>query len=75
MSTEPSRQHVDLPGGRVYYELRGSGPLLLVVGQPMTSGPFGPLADLAEDHSDGGAARSAPTEKSRPAANCSCCTC
>jgi hypothetical protein len=53
MSTEPSRHYVDLPGGRVYYELRGSGPLLLVVGQPMTSGPFGPLADLAEDHSDG----------------------
>ena len=31
--------------------MRGSGPLLLVVGQPMTSGPFGPLADLlAADH-------------------------
>jgi pimeloyl-ACP methyl ester carboxylesterase len=35
----------------VYYEVRGSGPLLLVIGQPMTSGPFGPLADLlAQDH-------------------------
>ncbi len=35
----------------LYYEVRGSGPLLLVIGQPMTSGPFGPLADLlAEDH-------------------------
>ena len=40
-----------MPGARVYYEVRGSGPLLLVVGQPMTSGPFAPLADvLAEDH-------------------------
>ena len=46
-----TRHHLEVPGGRVYYEVRGSGPLLLVVGQPMTSGPFGPLADLlAEDH-------------------------
>jgi pimeloyl-ACP methyl ester carboxylesterase len=43
--------HLDVPGARIYYEVRGSGPLLLVVGQPMTSGPFAPLADLlAEDH-------------------------
>ncbi len=46
-----TRNHLEVPGGRVYYEVRGSGPLLLVVGQPMTSGPFGPLADLlARDH-------------------------
>jgi pimeloyl-ACP methyl ester carboxylesterase len=51
MSTEPSRRHVEVPGGSVYYEVRGSGPLLLVVGQPMTSGPFAYLADLlADDH-------------------------
>lgn len=38
-------------GGRLYYEVRGSGPLLMVIGQPMTSEPFGPLADdLASDH-------------------------
>jgi pimeloyl-ACP methyl ester carboxylesterase len=44
-------RHLEVPGGRIYYEVRGSGPLLLVVGQPMTSGPFAPLADLlAEDH-------------------------
>ena len=50
MST-PSVPHLDVPGGSVYYEVRGSGPLLLVVGQPMTSGGFAPLADLlAEDH-------------------------
>jgi pimeloyl-ACP methyl ester carboxylesterase len=50
MST-PSQHHLDVPGGSVYYEVRGSGPLLLVVGQPMTSGGFAPLADLlAEDH-------------------------
>ena len=51
MSTQPSQHHLDVPGGRLYYELRGSGPLLLVIGQPMTSAPFGPLADLlAADH-------------------------
>jgi pimeloyl-ACP methyl ester carboxylesterase len=51
MSTQPSQHHLDVPGGSVYYERRGSGPLLLVIGQPMTSGAFGPLADLlAEDH-------------------------
>src|SRR5215218_5212988 len=38
--------HLDVPGGRLYYEVRGSGPLLLVVGQPMTSAPFARLAEL-----------------------------
>ena len=43
--------HLEVPGASLYYEVRGSGPLLLVVGQPMTSAPFGPLADLlASDH-------------------------
>ncbi|GAA3606658.1 alpha/beta fold hydrolase [Microlunatus ginsengisoli] len=42
---------LEVNGGRIYYEVRGAGPLLLVVGQPMTSGPFGPVADLlAADH-------------------------
>ena len=51
MSTQPSQHHLDVPSGSLYYEVRGSGPLLLVIGQPMTSAPFGPLADmLAEDH-------------------------
>jgi len=50
MST-PSKHRLEVPGGSVYYELRGSGPLLLVFGQPMTSGGFAALADLlAEDH-------------------------
>jgi pimeloyl-ACP methyl ester carboxylesterase len=40
-----------IPGGRLYYELRGSGPLLAIVGAPMHSGPFAPLAELmAADH-------------------------
>jgi pimeloyl-ACP methyl ester carboxylesterase len=45
------RHHLDVPGGSLYYEVRGSGPLLLVIGQPMTSAPFAPLAELlARDH-------------------------
>jgi pimeloyl-ACP methyl ester carboxylesterase len=51
VSPAPSRHYLDGQGGRLYYEVRGSGPLLLVIGQPMPSGPFAPLADLlAEDH-------------------------
>src|SRR5437868_14377773 len=33
-------------GARLYYELRGSGPLMAIVGAPMHSAPFAPLADL-----------------------------
>ena len=36
---------LDVPGARLYYETRGSGPLLLMIGSPMDSGPFRPLAD------------------------------
>jgi pimeloyl-ACP methyl ester carboxylesterase len=51
MSTEPSQHFLDVADGKVYYEVRGSGPLLLVIGQPMTSGPFAAVADLlAKDH-------------------------
>jgi pimeloyl-ACP methyl ester carboxylesterase len=40
-----------VPGVRLYYELRGSGPLLAIVGAPMHAAPFAPLADLlAADH-------------------------
>ncbi len=51
MKTQPNSHHLDVGDGRLYYEVRGSGPLLLVIGQPMTSAPFEPLADLlADDH-------------------------
>jgi pimeloyl-ACP methyl ester carboxylesterase len=46
MAAQPTSHRLDVPGAQLYYEVRGSGPLLLVVGQPMTSGAFGPLADL-----------------------------
>lgn len=42
---QPTTGHLEVPGGTLHYQVRGSGPLLLVIGQPMTSEPFGPLAD------------------------------
>jgi pimeloyl-ACP methyl ester carboxylesterase len=42
---------LDVPGARLRYEVRGTGPLLLVTGAPMAAAPFAPLADaLASDH-------------------------
>jgi pimeloyl-ACP methyl ester carboxylesterase len=42
---------VTVPGARLHYEIRGSGPLLLVIGSPMASAEFAPLADaLAGNH-------------------------
>jgi pimeloyl-ACP methyl ester carboxylesterase len=40
-----------VPDGTLYYELRGSGPLIALVGSPMHAAPFAPLADaLATTH-------------------------
>ena len=51
MSIEATSHQLDIAGGSLHYEVRGSGPLLLVIGQPMTAAPFAPLADLlATDH-------------------------
>jgi pimeloyl-ACP methyl ester carboxylesterase len=42
---------LDVPDGRLYYEVRGDGPLLALVAAPMDAGAFAPLADLlATDH-------------------------
>jgi pimeloyl-ACP methyl ester carboxylesterase len=42
---------IEVPDGRLYYETRGNGPVLLITGSPMTAAAFGPLADaLADDH-------------------------
>jgi pimeloyl-ACP methyl ester carboxylesterase len=41
---------LELPDGRLYYEVRGAGPHLVISGSPMTAAAFGPLADaLATD--------------------------
>lgn len=40
-----------VPGATLYYEVRGSGPLLLTIGSPMAAREFAGLADvLATDH-------------------------
>ncbi len=48
----PSSSHVlEVPGARLHYEVRGAGPLVVLVGSPMDADPFAPLADLlAPDH-------------------------
>src|SRR5687767_7046562 len=51
LHTSHGTHTVDVPGARLHYEVRGSGPLVLVIGSPMTSSDFAPLADaLAGDH-------------------------
>ncbi|MFZ3561837.1 alpha/beta fold hydrolase [Streptomyces sp. BH055] len=42
---------LEVLGARLRYEVRGTGPLLLLMGSPMDAEAFGPLADaLASDH-------------------------
>ena len=51
LSMSPTVRSVTVPGARLHYEVRGSGPLVLVAGSPMASAEFAPLADaLAGDH-------------------------
>jgi pimeloyl-ACP methyl ester carboxylesterase len=64
-----------VPGGRLYYEVRGSGPLLLLAASPMGADAFAPMADALADrytvvtHDPRGIGRSPlddPTEDSTP---------
>jgi clorobiocin biosynthesis protein CloN7 len=48
--SDPTRHNLDVPGARLYYERRGSGPLLLMLGSPMDSSGFALLADALADH-------------------------
>ncbi len=42
---------INVPGAHLHYEVRGSGPVVLIVGSPMGTAPFAPLADaFAADH-------------------------
>ncbi|MBB5962463.1 alpha/beta fold hydrolase [Planomonospora venezuelensis] len=42
---------LDVPGARLHYEVRGEGPLVVLVGAPMGAESFAPAADLlAADH-------------------------
>lgn len=47
----PATSTLDVPGAHLYYELRGRGPLIALVGAPMDADSFAALADaLATDH-------------------------
>ncbi len=49
--SHPPAHTLDVPGARLYYELRGSGPVLLLIGSPMDSTGFAGLASaLADDY-------------------------
>ena len=49
--SDPSAHALDVPGARLYYERRGSGPLLLMIGSPMDSTGFAGLASaVASDY-------------------------
>ncbi len=46
-----STHTVTVPGARLHYEVRGTGPLLIILGAPMAASEFAPLAHaLAGDH-------------------------
>jgi pimeloyl-ACP methyl ester carboxylesterase len=50
MPDAPAEAHtLDVPGARLYYERRGSGPLLLMIGSPMDSTGFAGLASALAD--------------------------
>ncbi len=41
---------LDVPGARLYYEVRGAGPLLMLVGHPMGTAGFAAIALLLAKH-------------------------
>jgi len=47
--SSPAAHTLDVPGARLYYEQRGTGPLLLMIGSPMDSTGFAGLADALAD--------------------------
>jgi clorobiocin biosynthesis protein CloN7 len=48
--SDPTTHVLDVPGARLYYERRGNGPLLFLIGSPMDSTGFAPLASALADH-------------------------
>ena len=50
-TTTVTAGYLEVPGARLHYEVRGTGPLVVLVGAPMDASAFAPLADLlAADH-------------------------
>ncbi|MFM9372252.1 alpha/beta fold hydrolase [Streptomyces sp. Da 82-17] len=51
MPSAPTARTLDVPGAHLHHEVRGTGPLVVLVGAPMDAEAFAPLADLlAVDH-------------------------
>lgn len=50
MSTTLTSHTLDVPGARLHYEIRGSGPVLAVIGLPMSGRGFADLAGHLADH-------------------------
>src|SRR5205807_272470 len=49
--SSPTGHSLDVPGARLYFEVQGSGPVLMLVGHPMDSSGFAAIAPLlADDH-------------------------
>lgn len=48
-NTDATTHTLDVPGARLHYEVRGSGPLLLMIGAPMDSQGFASLAPFLSD--------------------------
>jgi len=50
-SAPATTRTLQVPGARLYYEVRGTGPLVVLAGAPMDATSFAPLAGLlASDH-------------------------
>ncbi len=49
-STDRRTGSLAVPGARLYYEIRGSGPLLALHAAPMDAASFAPAADLLAEH-------------------------
>jgi len=45
----PTSHTLDVPGARLYYEVQGSGPVLVLVGHPMGASGFASIAPLLTD--------------------------
>jgi pimeloyl-ACP methyl ester carboxylesterase len=46
----PASHSLDVPGARLYYEVQGSGPVLMLVGHPMGTSGFAAIAPLLAEH-------------------------
>lgn len=46
----PTPHWLDVSGARLYFEVQGSGPVLMLIGHPMDSSGFAPIAPLLVEH-------------------------